>query len=109
MSLVCKKCGYEQSDNDTILASKIKFPGYAEHDIPYYCGACLDNATDEEYENMMTETEGNKNASVIIINTYRGLVDSIFTNIELPENATVIVQDTEEDEPLYPTDDLKQL
>lgn len=109
MSLVCKKCGYKQTESETIISFKKKFPGMSEHDIPYYCGACMDTATNEEYEEMMKETKGNEDTPIIVIQTYRGLVDSVFSNINLPENATIIVQDVEEDEDLYPTDDLKKL
>ena len=84
MSLVCKKCGYKQTDSETIVSAKKKFPGMEEHDIPYYCGACMDTANEEEYNNMMNETKGNENAPVILIQTYRGLVDSVFSNIDLP-------------------------
>ena len=52
--LICKKCGYKLEDNETIKYIKRKFPHTEEHDIPYYCGACLDNASDEEYETMMS-------------------------------------------------------
>lgn len=55
MSLICKKCGYKQSDPNTIKKFKNRFPDKEEHDIPYYCGACQDNATDQEYENMISE------------------------------------------------------
>lgn len=50
--LVCKKCGYKQSDENYIRYMKKKFRHTEEHDIPYYCGACLDNASDEEYCDM---------------------------------------------------------
>ena len=53
--LVCKKCGYKHSDAETIKFIKRKFPHVEEHDIPYYCGACLDNASDEEYDRMIEE------------------------------------------------------
>lgn len=53
--LVCKKCGYKQYDNETIKYYKDIHPDEDTHDIPYYCGACLDSATDEEYDNMVTE------------------------------------------------------
>ena len=51
--LICKKCGFHQEDEMTIKYMKRKWPHTEEHDIYYFCGACLDNATDEEYENMM--------------------------------------------------------
>lgn len=109
MSLVCKKCGYKQTDSETIVSAKKKFPGMEEHDIPYYCGACMDTANEEEYNNMMNETEGDENTPVILIQTYRGLVDSVFSNIDLPEGTKVIIQDVEEDTDLYPTENLKSL
>lgn len=52
MTLVCKKCGYKQRDASTIAWLKKRFPHIAVHDIPYYCGACMDNATNEEYLSM---------------------------------------------------------
>lgn len=55
--LICKKCGYKQNDFDTINFIKKRFLNIDEHNIPYYCGACVDNATNEEYENMMAEME----------------------------------------------------
>ena len=51
--LISKKCGCHQEDEMTIKFMKRKWPHTEEHDIYYFCGACLDNATDEEYENMM--------------------------------------------------------
>lgn len=53
--LVCKKCGYKQGDDETISVFKKKFPNTEMHDIPYYCGACMDNANAEEYEFMQTQ------------------------------------------------------
>lgn len=50
--LICKKCGHKQSDEQTIKYFKKKFRFVEEYDIPYYCGACLDNASDEEYDQM---------------------------------------------------------
>lgn len=55
MALVCKKCGYKQYDDETIENMKKQFPDYAEHDIPYYCGACIGHMTEEEYRNMIKE------------------------------------------------------
>lgn len=55
MALVCKKCGYKQHDDITIDYMKEKFPNTDEHDIQYYCGACLDSATDDEYDKMLQE------------------------------------------------------
>ena len=53
--MVCKKCGYKQGDDETISVFKKKFPNTEMHDIPYYCGACMDNANAEEYEFMQTQ------------------------------------------------------
>lgn len=53
--LVCKICGYKQYDSQTVNAMRKKFKGYATHDIPYYCGACQDMVSDEEYYEMMKE------------------------------------------------------
>ena len=55
MSLVCKKCGYKQHDEKTIEEMKCRFPELEDHDIPYYCGACMDAATDDEYISMDQE------------------------------------------------------
>ena len=46
--LTCKRCGYKQYDVETILTFKRRYPGMPEHDIPYICGACLDNESEEE-------------------------------------------------------------
>ena len=48
MALVCKKCGYKQHDDEAILEFKKQFPDLEEHDIPYCCGACMDNIDEEE-------------------------------------------------------------
>lgn len=53
--LVCKKCGYKQNDDETILVFRKLFPNIETHDIPYYCGACMDNADDDEYELMQKQ------------------------------------------------------
>lgn len=58
MSLVCKKCGYKQSDSESIYWMQKRFPDMAEHDIPYYCGACQDEADDEEYRHMQLQMHG---------------------------------------------------
>ena len=55
MSLVCKKWGYKQHDDATIAVMKSRFSELEEHDIPYFCGACMDKATDEEYEEYLAE------------------------------------------------------
>lgn len=47
MALICKKCGYKQHDEDTIEYQKKIFPDLEEHDIPYYCGACMDDEDDD--------------------------------------------------------------
>ena len=51
--LVCKKCGYKQSNEEPVKVMRERFKVCEDHDIPYYCGACLDTATDEEYNEMM--------------------------------------------------------
>lgn len=51
MALVCKKCGYKQYDDATISAMQARYPGVEEHDIPYLCGACMD----EEENNSQPE------------------------------------------------------
>lgn len=53
MAVICKKCGYRQEDPETIKFLKKRWPHTEEHDIYYFCGACLDEATDEEYDNMI--------------------------------------------------------
>lgn len=58
MALVCKKCGYKQCDTETITELQKIFPDLEEYDIPYYCGACLDNAISSEYLGMMQEMSG---------------------------------------------------
>lgn len=47
MALVCKRCGYKQYDDATAAELKKIFPNLEEHDIPYYCGACMDEDDDE--------------------------------------------------------------
>lgn len=47
MALVCKNCGYKQYDDETVEAMKKIFANLEEHDIPYYCGACMDNEGEE--------------------------------------------------------------
>ena len=48
MALVCKKCGYKQTDECVVQAMIKRFPKFEEHDIPYYCGACIDTASVQE-------------------------------------------------------------
>ena len=52
--LVCKLCGYKQYDEETIAAMKRKYPDMEEHDMPYYCGACMDN-DDNLLEDLLME------------------------------------------------------
>lgn len=52
MSLICKKCGFKQCDLTTVREMKNRFPNVEEHDIPYFCGACMDDASEEEYTEM---------------------------------------------------------
>ena len=58
MALVCKKCGYKQYDAETIKYQKKIHRDIEEHDIPYYCGACLDEASEQEYIEMTQEMFG---------------------------------------------------
>lgn len=58
MALVCKKCGYKQNDMKTIKILFKKFPQLEEHDIPYYCGACMDEASEQEYSYMEQKMNG---------------------------------------------------
>lgn len=58
--LVCKKCGYKDSYEPTVRAFKNRFKGkgLSTHDIPYFCGACQDNASDSEYYWMEAQMSG---------------------------------------------------
>ena len=58
--LVCKKCGYKESYEPTVKAFKNRFKGkgLSTHDIPYFCGACQDNASDSEYYFMEAQMNG---------------------------------------------------
>lgn len=109
MALICKNCGYKQLDEDTIKEMKQRFPGIPEHDIPYYCGACQDTADEETYDDMVYEMEGDKDAPILIINTYRGLVDSAYVNFDLPEGIKIVIQDIEEDKPLIETEEMTSI
>ena len=40
--LTCKRCGYKQYDPGTIAVFRDRYPDTEDHDIPYVCGACLD-------------------------------------------------------------------
>lgn len=53
--LVCKKCGYKQNDDETISVFRKLFPNTETYDIPYYCGACMDNADEDEYKLMQKQ------------------------------------------------------
>lgn len=57
-ALVCKRCGHKQYDEDTIDTLKSRFPGMKTHDIPYYCGACMDYANDDESAEMEQKMSG---------------------------------------------------
>lgn len=52
MALVCKKCGYKLNDEETVRELTKIFSESEEHDIPYYCGACMDEASEQEYIDM---------------------------------------------------------
>lgn len=58
MGLVCKICGYKQNDTETLSTLLVRFPGLEEHDIPCYCGACMDKANEQERVNMEQEMCG---------------------------------------------------
>lgn len=58
MALICKLCGYKQYDDETIKFFKNLHPAKEEHDIPYYCGACLKNASLKEYKVMEKAMRG---------------------------------------------------
>lgn len=64
MALVCKKCGYKQNDEETIRESIKSFPEFEEHDIPYYCGACMDSADEQEYIDMEREMHGLESGNI---------------------------------------------
>lgn len=57
MALVCKKCGYKQYDEEIIRNYKGKFPTEKEYDIPYVCGACMNNEEDikNDIENVLRQ------------------------------------------------------
>lgn len=62
--LVCKCCGYIQKDAQTKKVFKKRFAfeikqGAEMHDLPYYCGACLDTVSDDMYYAMMAEMREN--------------------------------------------------
>lgn len=63
MALVCKKCGYKQTDEETVHEFTKSFPEFEEHDIPYYCGACMDGVDEQEFIHM--EQKMNKLGLVI--------------------------------------------
>ena len=52
--LNCKKCGYKQYDPDTIATYRKCYPDMECHDIPYLCGACVDQEQnkDDIYDEM---------------------------------------------------------
>lgn len=53
--LICNGCLYMQHDLTTIISMRRIFPDKKLiQEIPYYCGACQDAASDEEYERMQT-------------------------------------------------------
>ena len=101
-NLVCKICGYKQTNQETIKEFMKKHPSIDAHDIPYYCGACLDNMTD------IAQNKMNGTKKKLIIQTYRGLVDSVYSN--LPDDIEICIQDIEEDaDNLTSTDGLNRL
>lgn len=50
--LNCKRCGYKQYDKDVIDVFRKQYPDMELHDIPYICGACMDNMKDELFDRM---------------------------------------------------------
>lgn len=56
--LTCKICGYKQYDPQTVQVYRERFPGIPEHDIPYTCGACLDQEENEEAGGTAEEVVG---------------------------------------------------
>ena len=58
--LVCKKCGYKQTDEEVVKHLRKKHLHVEDHDIPYYCGACLDTASDDEYNEMIASMNNPK-------------------------------------------------
>ena len=58
MALVCKKCGYNQTNEETVHELTKRFPDLEEHDIPYYCGTCMDEAGEQEHIEMEQEMCG---------------------------------------------------
>lgn len=55
-SLLCNKCLYMQRDLTTIISLRRRFPELKLiSEIPYYCGACQDTATDEEFDEMQAK------------------------------------------------------
>jgi len=65
MSLVCLACGYKQYDMQTILEFRKRFPGLEDHDIPYYCGACQDNAGEELWAQMLDEMRSSRESALL--------------------------------------------
>ena len=53
MALVCKKCGFKQSEESVVEFFRKTFEGLEEEDVPYFCGACMENASQSEYAAMM--------------------------------------------------------
>lgn len=75
-TLVCKRCGYKQSDEDTINTLKSHFPSMETHDIPYYCGACMDYANDDECAEMEQKMSGLSDPQIAEtdVSNIRGLI-----------------------------------
>lgn len=58
--LVCDRCGYKQYDTWTVLAFKKRYPGTPAYDIPYLCGACMDQEEEEDEEDEGGSTDDDK-------------------------------------------------
>ena len=59
--LICNGCLYIQNDLTTVISMRRRFPDKdLISQIPYYCGACQDNASDKEYDRMQAEMRQDK-------------------------------------------------
>jgi uncharacterized Zn finger protein len=51
--LMCEVCGYREYDHEIVRSMKRKFKGVKTDNIPYFCDACLDVVSEEEYYDLM--------------------------------------------------------
>lgn len=59
--LICNGCLYMQGDLTTVISMRRRFPDKKLiTEIPYYCGACQDTASDEEYNMMQAKMRQGK-------------------------------------------------